>query len=72
MNSCAKYLLYGLCLLFSPSDQEMVCTDEWCCVLAVGIDMKSAATEHEIGNKSVGVNELLMPCSAHNMAYMSL
>lgn len=63
-----------LCLSFFPPDKttNALCSDKWC-VLASGIDMKSTQPQsRKMENKGVGVNELLMPHSAHNMAYVSL
>lgn len=59
-------------ILSTRAKQNAPCTDEWWCVLASGIDMKSAQPQsRKMENKGVGVNELLMPCSAHYMAYVS-
>lgn len=53
--------------LISPNGmRSAVCTDEWWCALASGIDMKSTPPQsRKMENKAVGVNELLMPRSAH-------
>lgn len=59
-------------LIFPTRARNALCTEEWCCALASGIDMKSSQPQsRKMENMGVGVNELLMPCSAHYMAYVS-
>lgn len=71
-NICCKVATDFMSLIFPTRARNALRTDEWRCVLASGIDMKSAQPQsRKMENKEVGVNELLMPCSAHYMAYVS-
>ena len=77
LNSCTKYLLWGcyrFCVLrFSPPEQEMRCA-----LMNGGVFGRLVLTwsrlSHRAGKWKIRgwrVNELLMPCSAHYMAYVS-